>query len=592
MARDSSGTYTRINNSFTQPVTATSISSAHADAFFDELETEMTDSLSRSGKGGMSADLDMNNNDINEVKTVVFQGSSSGTTTVQSAAAASGTLTLPAATDTLVGRATTDTLTNKTLTSPTINTPTLTVNDDVLTIRDNSDTTKQLQFQLSGITTGTTRTLTIPDASTTVVGTDTTQTLSNKTLVAPALGTPASGTLTNCTGLPVSTGISGLGSNVATFLATPSSANLASALTDETGTAGSVVFSASPTFTGTITAAAANYSGTITFGTGTITALTADASPDPNNDYLLSYDASAAAFKKVTVGSVATSATAGVSSLGGATGAITLTGGLSISGSVLNSMIKGYLIGLTLSNNAGDATNDIDIAVGSAASDETTPILMTLGSALTKRLDANWAAGTNQGMRNSAAAITDTTYHIYLVSKAAGADVDIYAHTSTTVSTVITALQAETGGGSYISARRIGSIIRASAAIKGFVQRGNRFLLKVPENQSTSALGTSATLLTLPVPTGIQVDAICSFSGGKQVATPSILITSPDQTDTDPASGVYTFFGNNDATAFYGYTAGEFRTDTSGRIRARSSAASTELYTNCSGWLDAAIPTS
>lgn len=42
-------------------------------------------------------------------------GSSSGTTTIQATAAASGTLTLPAATDTLVGKATTDTLTNKTL---------------------------------------------------------------------------------------------------------------------------------------------------------------------------------------------------------------------------------------------------------------------------------------------------------------------------------------------------------------------------------------------------------------------------------------------------------------------------------------------
>jgi len=66
------------------------------------------------------------------------------------------------------------------------------------------------------------------------------------TLVTPVLGTPQSGTLTSCTGLPVSTGISGLAANVATFLATPSSANLISAVTDETGT-GSLVFATSPT---------------------------------------------------------------------------------------------------------------------------------------------------------------------------------------------------------------------------------------------------------------------------------------------------------------------------------------------------------
>lgn len=78
------------------------------------------------------------------------------------------------------------------------------------------------------------------------VTTTDTQTLSNKTFVAPALGTPASGTLTNATGLPISTGVSGLGTGVATFLATPSSANLASALTDETGS-GVAVFGTAPT---------------------------------------------------------------------------------------------------------------------------------------------------------------------------------------------------------------------------------------------------------------------------------------------------------------------------------------------------------
>jgi hypothetical protein len=67
------------------------------------------------------------------------------------------------------------------------------------------------------------------------------------TLVTPILGTPQSGTLTNATGLPISTGVSGLGTNVATFLGTPSSANLAAAVTDETGS-GSLVFATSPTF--------------------------------------------------------------------------------------------------------------------------------------------------------------------------------------------------------------------------------------------------------------------------------------------------------------------------------------------------------
>jgi len=64
-------------------------------------------------------------------------------------------------------------------------------------------------------------------------------------LITPNIGTASYAVLTNATGLPVATGISGLGSGVATFLATPSSANLAAAVTDETGT-GTLLFSNSP----------------------------------------------------------------------------------------------------------------------------------------------------------------------------------------------------------------------------------------------------------------------------------------------------------------------------------------------------------
>jgi len=72
------------------------------------------------------------------------------------------------------------------------------------------------------------------------------------TLITPNLGTPSYATLTNATGLPISTGVSGLGTGVATFLATPSSANLAAAVTGETGS-GALVFADAPTLEGIVT---------------------------------------------------------------------------------------------------------------------------------------------------------------------------------------------------------------------------------------------------------------------------------------------------------------------------------------------------
>ena len=66
----------------------------------------------------------------------------------------------------------------------------------------------------TAITLGSTA-LTLGTTTTTVVG----LTLTSPTFTTPVLGTPSSGTLTNCTGLPISTGVSGLGTGVATALA-------------------------------------------------------------------------------------------------------------------------------------------------------------------------------------------------------------------------------------------------------------------------------------------------------------------------------------------------------------------------------------
>jgi len=83
-------------------------------------------------------------------------------------------------------------ITNKTLD----NTNILTLRDDRFTLQDSGDVTRQATFQLSGITAGNTRVMTLPDASTTLVGTGTTQTLTDKTLTSPTI---TGGTITNST---------------------------------------------------------------------------------------------------------------------------------------------------------------------------------------------------------------------------------------------------------------------------------------------------------------------------------------------------------------------------------------------------------
>lgn len=94
----------------------------------------------------------------------------------------------------ILGATTTDTVSNKTLD----NTNTVTLKDTNFTLQDDNDTTRQVQFELSGITTGNTRTITVPDANIIVVGTNNIQTVSNKSL---------SGSTNTFTNIPANTAL-------------------------------------------------------------------------------------------------------------------------------------------------------------------------------------------------------------------------------------------------------------------------------------------------------------------------------------------------------------------------------------------------
>lgn len=241
----------------------------------------------------------------------------------------------------------------------------------------------------------------------------------------------------------------------------------------------------------------------------------------------------------------------------------------------ISAALKGHIFGLTLSNNGTDATNDIDIAAGEAASTETNPVLMVLASALTKRLDAAWAVGTNQGGLDTGS-IANTTYHVWLIQRSDTGVVDALFSTSATSPTMPT---------NYDRKRRIGSVMRASAAIRAFKQDGDVFSLTTGVVDRNSTAAYSSALLTLTVPAGIECFPLCTHAAHVNTGTINQALGSASAgSTTAQVNGISdTNYGRNDSANLP-----IFKTNTSSQLYYSQAVADTLIAASITtvGWVD------
>ncbi len=114
--------------------------------------------------------------------------------------------------------------------------------------------------------------------------------------------------------------------------------------------------------------------------------------------------------------------------------------------------IQGYSTGLVLTTNVTDPTNDVDIAVGAAASDVSPYYLMQLTSAITKQIDATWVVGTNAGGLDTGA-VGNNTYYIWLIQRSDTLVTDVLFSLSSTAPTMPT---------NYDRKRLLGSLVRTA----------------------------------------------------------------------------------------------------------------------------------
>ncbi|MBY4589405.1 hypothetical protein [Rhizobium redzepovicii] len=248
--------------------------------------------------------------------------------------------------------------------------------------------------------------------------------------------------------------------------------------------------------------------------------------------------------------------------------------------------VAGRLYGLTGSQNVTDANNDMDFAAGEAASAGASPVIMVLASALTKRSDAAWAVGNNNGGMDTGTKPTSAWLHWYLIKRPDTGVVDVCCSASASAPTIGVSIP-----GAYTKYRRIRSTkTDASGNIIADSQDGDEvlWLTAVKENAGAAySTGTTAALITLAgAPSGFKVRAIMNATFTSATDTAGAFVNSPDE--SDQAIGVGNSLVNitNMQNASENASAGlEVRTNTSGQVRHKALAAGS-LYLATRGYID------
>jgi len=238
----------------------------------------------------------------------------------------------------------------------------------------------------------------------------------------------------------------------------------------------------------------------------------------------------------------------------------------------------GALYGCTIANNVADATNDIDFGSGVAA--DSTNQFYLVAAALTKRLDATWVVGTNQGGLFSGVA-ANTTYHCFIIMRPDTGVVDAGFDTSPIAANRPVA---------YTYYRRVGSIVRLAGAIKAFTQTGDTFLWTGAVRDFNATPSTSGANVTLTVPLGIVVTASLSLSveSGTLAFAFYYFRISP-LTETNAAADQTNFtlvLATDSGTATSDSSSANIPTDTSAQIRQRASGAVGTLRVLTNGYVD------